>query len=112
GFFHDPASILLLERLHGAGLRISTKERPQEMGIGERVFLFTGTLAGLSRNEAKQIVRAAGGQVASSMSRRVTDLVAGAKAGSKLAEAERLGIAVLSEEAFLELMRQTGQGVA
>lgn len=112
GFFHDPASSLLLERLYGAGLRISTKERPQEMGMGERVFLFTGTLAGLSRNEAKQIVRAAGGQVASSMSRRVTDLVAGAKAGSKLAEAERLGIAVLSEEAFLELMRQTGQGVA
>ncbi len=114
-FLHDPAAMLLLERLQSAGLRIRAErvEKPaQDKGLGERVFLFTGTLASLSRNEAKQMVRAAGGQVASSMSQRVTDLVAGVKAGSKLAEAERLGISILSEDAFLTLMREAGQGVA
>ena len=108
-FFHDPAAFALLDRLHTTGLRLRTERRPQDQGLSDRVFLFTGTLATLSRNEAKQLVRAAGGQVASSMSQRVTDLVAGTKAGGKLAEAGRLGITVLSEDAFLELMQEAGQ---
>lgn len=108
-FFHDPATITLLDRLHAAGLRIRAETRPQGQGLDERVFLFTGTLIHVSRNEAKQMVRTAGGQVASSMSQRVTDLVAGAKPGSKLIEAERLGIAVLTEDAFLDLMQLARQ---
>ncbi len=73
-----------------------------------RVFLFTGTLAGLSRDEAKQMVKNLGGQVASSISQRVTDVVVGAKAGSKKNKAEEMGLSLLSESAFLALIASTG----
>jgi len=69
-----------------------------------RVFLFTGTLHAVSREEAKQLVKAQGGQVASSMSHRVTDVVAGEKAGGKKKKAEELGLVILSEEDFLVLV--------
>ena len=109
-FFQDPATVLLLQRLAAVGLRIRAKERQEERpGLSGRVFLFTGSLA-MSRNEAKQMVRSAGAQVASSLSRRVTDLVVGANPGSKLAEAERLGIAIMTETAFLDLMQQVPHG--
>ncbi|MFA5717304.1 MAG: BRCT domain-containing protein, partial [Desulfobulbaceae bacterium] len=72
------------------------------------VFLFTGTLSAMSRNEAKQRVKALGGQVVSAISRRVTDLVAGDKPGSKLTEAEKLGIRILGEEEFNRIIGQQG----
>ena len=77
--------------------------------LAHRVFLFTGTLESLPRNEAKQMVRAFGGQIASSLSRRVTDLVAGSNPGSKLAEAEKLGITIMTEKAFLRLLQEAEQ---
>ena len=80
----------------------------RRFGLDGRVFLFTGTLARLSRNEAKQMVRSAGGLVASAMSQRVTDLVVGDKPGGKLTEAEKLGIAVMTEADFLKLMQEAG----
>ena len=110
-FFHDPATISLLKRLQAAGLRLSTTQptvATTAQGLDGRVFLFTGTLARLSRNEAKQMVRSAGGLVASAMSQRVTDLVVGDKPGGKLTEAEKLGIAVMTEADFLKLMQEAG----
>lgn len=105
-FFHDPATTTLLERFKALGLRIMAEHAPAAQGLSQRVFLFTGTLESLSRNEAKQMVRATGGQIASSLSRRVTDLVAGSNPGSKLAEAEKLGIAIMTETDFLRLLQE------
>lgn len=105
--FHDPAMLALLKRFHAAGLRIAGPEsgtNTAARALTGRVFLFTGTLPSLSRDQARQMAKAAGAQVATAISRRVTDLVAGAKAGGKLAEAGRLGIPVLDEAAFLELV--------
>ena len=80
------------------------EKQSSDAHLSNRVFLFTGTLNSLSRNEAKQMVRDAGGQVVSAMSNRVTDLVSGEKAGRKEKEAREAGIPVLSEKAFLELL--------
>ena len=99
--------LALLKRFHAAGLRIAGQEsgtNTAARALAGRVFLFTGTLPSLSRDQARQMAKAAGAQVATAISRRVTDLVAGAKAGGKLAEAGRLGIPVLDEAAFLELV--------
>ncbi len=110
-YFHDPDSNMLLERFRDLGLQITdSKQQRSAQGLSQRIFLFTGSLEALSRNEAKQMVRAAGGQVASAMNQRVTDLVAGAKPGSKLAEAEKLGIRILTEADFLKLIEEGGQG--
>ena len=61
----------------------------------------TGTLSGYSRDEAKDLVRRHGGTVASSVSKKTTFVVVGAEAGSKAAEATRLGVPTLTEAEFL-----------
>ena len=108
-YFADPEVRDLIDRLLEAGLTIEPAIRAT-LPLTGRVFLFTGTLAGLSRDEAKQMVKNLGGQVASSISQRVTDVVVGAKAGSKKNKAEELGLSLLSESAFLALIASTGTG--
>jgi DNA ligase (NAD+) len=69
-----------------------------------KTFVLTGTLPTLSRDEAKELIRKAGGKVAGSVSKKTDYVVAGESAGSKLDEAEKLGVAVISEAQFLKLM--------
>jgi DNA ligase (NAD+) len=66
----------------------------------------TGTLPSLSRSQAEDAIRAAGGHAASSVSAKTDYLVAGDKAGSKLARAEQLGVPVLDEDAFRSLIEE------
>jgi DNA ligase (NAD+) len=107
-FLHDRQARSLLDDLRAMGVEPRpsvevTGDRP----LAGRVFLFTGTLAGMSRSEAKARVKGLGGQVASVLSQKVTDLVCGEKPGSKLAKARELGLAILTEEDFK--MRLHGQ---
>ena len=102
-YFSDPSTRSMLDRLRELGLEIlppAQEKRP----LAGRVFLFTGTLAAMGRNEAKQRVRDLGGQVVSGLSGRVTDLVAGAKAGAKREKARERGVRILDEDEFLQLI--------
>lgn len=74
--------------------------------LAGRSFVFTGGLAGLSRDEAKTLVERLGASVSSSVSKRTTYVVAGDAAGSKLDQARKLGVTILDEEAFLELVKK------
>ncbi|PIE59200.1 MAG: DNA ligase (NAD(+)) LigA [Desulfobulbus propionicus] len=74
--------------------------------LSGRTFVFTGTLAKMSRNEAKQVVKNLGGVVVSQISRRVTDVIVGTKPGGKVEKAKQYGLRILTEEEFLDL---TGQ---
>ena len=74
------------------------------MELTGTVFVFTGSLEKFSRSEAKSRVKEKGGQVVSSISKKVTHAVCGAKAGSKLTKAQELGLNVLNEAAFIELI--------
>jgi DNA ligase (NAD+) len=73
--------------------------------LAGRTLVVTGTLPGFSREEAEEAIRAAGGHAAASVSAKTDYLVAGEKAGSKLAKAEKLGVPVLDEDAFRRLLR-------
>ena len=102
-YFSDPSTRQMLAHLLELGLTI----QPHETGttpLDGKVFLFTGSLQGMSRNEAKQLVKEMGGQVVSGISKRVTHLVAGAKAGSKLKKAADMGIPVINEQEFLQIV--------
>ena len=71
--------------------------------LAGKTFVLTGTLPNLSRDEASQLIEAAGGKVSGSVSKKTSYVVAGAEAGSKLAKAEELGIAILDEDALKAL---------
>jgi len=97
----------ILDELLALGFKIKSSEPAGgDRPLAGRVFLFTGTMAGMSRSEAKARVKALGGQVASALSRKVTHLVCGDKPGSKLAKARELGLAILSEGDFKLLLHE------
>jgi DNA ligase (NAD+) len=106
-YFQDPEVRNMLDRLLHIGFEF--ERSPQDlsaMRFSGSVFLFTGSLASMSRSEAKVRVKELGGKVASQVSKKVTHVVAGDKPGSKLKKAVELGITILSEEDFEKLLGQ------
>ena len=102
-YFSDPSTRQMLARLLDFGLDIKPPETGTKPLYGE-VFMFTGGLQAMSRNEAKQLVKEMGGQVVSGVSKRVTHLIAGEKGGGKLKKAADMGIPIMKEEEFLQLV--------
>lgn len=105
-FFADQKNIKLIERLKKAGLKFSAeKKEPASNKLNGRSFVLTGTLSSMSRDEAKEIIIANGGSVVSSVSKNTNYVVAGESPGSKFDKAQKLGIAILSEEEFLKMIK-------
>lgn len=109
-WFQVPANQSLIERLKGAGLQLQeqggTGVSGQNSHLAGKIFVITGTLPTLKRDEAKALIQNAGGKVANSVSSKTDYLVVGEEAGSKLTKAQELGIAQLSEAQLLELLEQ------
>jgi DNA ligase (NAD+) len=108
-FFDDEHTRETLHRLIEAGVTAEApapgaSATPAEGPLSGRTLVVTGTLPGMSRSEAEGAIRAAGGHAASSVSAKTDYLVAGDKAGSKLARAESLGVPVLDEDGFRALL--------
>jgi DNA ligase (NAD+) len=101
----DPLMRSLISELRELGLRFEEEGPPPGEGprAGE-TFVLTGTLPDLTREQASAMIMAAGGKVTGSVSRKTTYVVAGESAGSKLADAERLGVPVLDEAGLLALL--------
>lgn len=103
-FFAEPHNREILRDLARAGVRLHS-ETPAGSALAGKVFVLTGTLEHHTREEAKALIEAAGGTVASGISAKVHFLVVGADAGSKLAKARALGIRTLTEAELLALLR-------
>ena len=88
----------------GVTLTLSEDELPVEGPLTGMTFVVTGTLAGMSRDEAHAAIERLGGKTTSSVSKATSYLVAGEKAGSKLAKAEQAGVTILDEAAFRSLV--------
>ena len=105
-FFAEPHNRQVIAALRKAGVRFD-EGPPRRAAAGPLVgktFVLTGTLPTLSRDEAKALLEAAGATVVGSVSRKTDYVVAGAEAGSKLAKAHALGVAVIDEGAMRELV--------
>jgi len=105
-FFAEPHNREVISGLLAAGVHYDTAA-PRLVANGAaagRIFVLTGTLPGLTRDDAKALIEAAGGRVTGSVSKKTDFVVAGAEAGSKLEKALELGVTVLDEQGLLTLL--------
>ncbi len=101
----DPQMRELISDLCSLGLRFEQEGPPPGEGpLAEKTFVLTGSLPSLTREEATELIMGAGGKVTGSVSRKTAYLVAGASPGSKLAQAERMGVEVIDEERLRSLV--------
>lgn len=100
----SPQSKHLIARLREAGVNMTAEEQGSDQRFAGMTFVLTGGLEQLSRDEASAKIEAFGGKSAGSVSKKTTYVVAGEGAGSKLRKAQELGIPVLSESEFLNLL--------
>ncbi|SOD90513.1 NAD-dependent DNA ligase LigA [Caenispirillum bisanense] len=106
GFFTEQHNIDVLEDLKAAGVEVQPFEQQvaSDSPIKDKTVVFTGTLETMSRGEAKARAQALGAKVAGSVSKKTDLVVAGPGAGSKLKQAQELGVATMTEEEFLRLI--------
>ena len=106
-FFSEQRNLDTLEKLFRGGVQIQepAAEGEADQRFEGMTFVFTGALERFTRDEAERLVEERGGRAASSVSRKTTYVVAGPGAGSKLQKARELGIPVLSEQEFLEMLK-------
>jgi DNA ligase (NAD+) len=103
-FFGDKGNKKEIKRLLKAGIKIAEPKARKEEGLKGKTFLFTGALEGLSRSDAKDLVEACGGEIASSAGKGVDYVVVGTDPGSKYAKAKELGLTIIDEEEFQRLV--------
>ena len=104
-FFADDATRALCDRLIAAGvLTEAVAEKPADTLAG-LTFVLTGTLPTMTREDASERIKAAGGKVVGSVSKKTSYVVAGEEAGSKLTKANDLGVPVIDESALLEMLK-------
>jgi DNA ligase (NAD+) len=101
-FFEEPKNRALIERLRAVSLQMAYESKAGPL-LG-KTFVLTGSLTSLTRGQAQEKVRSAGGSVADAVSRKVDYLVVGDDPGSKLEKAKKLGVTILDESQFLTLL--------
>ncbi len=107
-FFREPQNLLLVERLRKANLSFEYTVKQRKDGpLTGMIFVLTGTLPGMSREEAKYRIESAGGKVVTAVSSKTTYVVAGEEAGSKLDKARALNIQVIGEAELLAMLPQS-----
>ena len=104
-FFNNEKAMQNLKKILDAGVNTNSLKTQKGDKLGGKTFVLTGTLPTLSRNEASEIIKEQGGKVSSSVSKKTDYVLAGEEAGSKLAKAEELGIKVIDENEFFEIIK-------
>ena len=95
----------LINKLRELGVKMPAAEkRATDSKFSGKTFVLTGTLPTMKRSEASKIIESLGGKTSSSVSKKTDYVLAGEEAGSKLTKAQSLGITVITEEEFLEMV--------
>ena len=104
-WFENPQSQHLIQCLREAGVNFQSEEEAAAETLAGKTFVLTGTLETMTRSEAGEMIERLGGKVSSSVSKKTSYVVAGEAAGSKLTKAQQLGVPVLTEAEFLQLVQ-------
>ena len=108
-WLESPQSRDLIARLKAAGVNMECRDLPTGDALSGKTFVLTGTLSTLGRKEAEEAIVRLGGKASGSVSKKTSYVVAGEEAGSKLRRAQELGIPVLTETEFLEMIGWEGK---
>lgn len=103
-WFSDHHNIDLLKRLESLGVTLFIEQKTRETKLIGKTFVLTGSLGSISRDEAKERIRALGGETTESVSKKTSYVIAGTDPGSKLQKARQLGVTILNEKEFLVLI--------
>ena len=109
-WFANEGNRALIEKLRAAGLSLAAERQPPPVSsarLAGKTFVITGTLPTLSRDEASALIVEHGGKVSGSVGKKTSYVLAGESAGSKLAKAQELGVAVIDEAALLAMIQGT-----
>ncbi|SHH61682.1 DNA ligase (NAD+) [Sporobacter termitidis DSM 10068] len=104
-WFQNPQSRHLLGRLREAGVNMTSRAEKSDDRFAGKTFVLTGALSKYTRDEAGEIILKHGGTVSSSVSKKTAYVLAGEDAGSKLTKAQSLGVPVIAEEEFEEMLK-------
>ena len=104
-WFAQEQSQDIIERLRAAGVNFESNEAPQDLRFAGMTFVLTGSLTRFTRDEVGAEIEKRGGKVSGSVSKKTSIVVAGENAGSKLEKANTLGIRVIGEDEFLDLLQ-------
>lgn len=104
-FFRNEANLQLINDFRALGFSMKAEGEAINNKLKGAIFVFTGTLSGMTREEAGERVRSLGGKVSNSISAKTGYLVAGDKTGTKLQKAEKLGVKILSEKEFFDILK-------
>ena len=102
-FFSSTGSIDIIQKLRFAGVDLTYTKKTTDNRFEGMTFVLTGTLPTYSRDEASEIIERFGGKTSSSVSKNTNFVLAGEKAGSKLAKAEQLGVKIIDEKEFISM---------
>ena len=103
-YFHNSDNIKMLDDFEKIGFTFENNVQNRTSELFGKTFVLTGTLSTMTRDEAGDKIKMRGGKTSSSVSKNTSYVVAGANPGSKLDKAEKLGVIILSEDEFLELI--------
>jgi len=95
----------LIEKLRAAGVSFESQETVKDNRFAGLTFVLTGALSRFTRDEASALIESFGGKASSSVSKKTSYVLAGENAGSKLTKAESLGIRIISEDDFAEMIK-------
>ncbi len=104
-FFQTEIARLLVQELKDAGVNMQSKTVIEDTRFEGMTFVLTGTLPSLKRSEASKIIESFGGKTSSSVSKKTSFVLSGEASGSKLDKANQLGVPVISEEEFMDMIK-------
>lgn len=104
-FFHNRKNLNMLKKLNELGVEPAPLEMPKSDVLKGKNFVLTGTLQNMTRDEASEKIKMYGGKTSSSVSKNTSYVLAGENPGSKLDKAKNLGVIILTEDEFLEMIK-------
>lgn len=104
-YFSLPQSKKLIDKFRECGIKMTEEKKEKGTAFSGMTFVLTGTLPNMTRDEASKIIEENGGKVSSSVSKKTSFVLAGEEAGGKLTKAQGLGVKIIDENEFLEMLK-------